>query len=226
MWAFYRNESESAPRSFPALHGTSASLRHQLRRKLGGMGGAPEDLSYTAAGGGGGNKSSSRSGGGGGPGATTSTTTTLMDDLDLQYSWPVVSTGRVLCTTPQEHFVVGGSSGSGGGGGGGSSSSGGTSTSSGATRTRGRRSASSAMAGTTSSSQQGEDGNRGSGWGPSSLIPPGLSLQQGSGGDGDDVDGGMGFIGNSSGDENLTIEDPNVRASLKGAVRHRPPASV
>ncbi|CAN0127914.1 unnamed protein product [Ectocarpus sp. 12 AP-2014] len=56
------------------------------------MGGAPEDLSSTAAGsssvghqgGGGGNKSSCSGGGGDGPGVTTSTTTTLLDDPDLQ----------------------------------------------------------------------------------------------------------------------------------------------
>ncbi|CAM9149475.1 unnamed protein product [Ectocarpus sp. 12 AP-2014] len=36
--------------------------------------------------------------------------------------------------------------------------------------------------------------------------PP--SLQQGSGGDGDDVGGGMGFMANTSGDESLTTEDP------------------
>lgn len=35
--------------SFPTLHDTSTSLRHQLHRKPGGMG-APEDLSSTAAG--------------------------------------------------------------------------------------------------------------------------------------------------------------------------------
>ncbi|CAM9967672.1 unnamed protein product, partial [Ectocarpus fasciculatus] len=108
-----------------------------------------------------------------------------------------------------EHLVVGGSGGGGGGG------------SSGATRIPGRRSASSAMVGTPSSSQQSQDGNgKGSGWGPSSSTPPGPSLQQGSGGGvgGGDVNGGMGFMGNSSGDENLTTEDPYVRFSFQRAI--------
>ncbi|CAN0485254.1 unnamed protein product [Ectocarpus sp. 8 AP-2014] len=99
----------SAAPSFPTLHDTSASLRHQLHRKLGGMGGAPEDLSSTAAGstgvghqgGGGGNKSSCSGGGGDGPGVTTSTTTTLLDYPYLQYRRPVVSAGGVLRPTPQ-----------------------------------------------------------------------------------------------------------------------------
>ncbi|CAM9766420.1 unnamed protein product [Ectocarpus sp. 13 AM-2016] len=61
------------------------------------------------------------------------------------------------------------------------------------------------MTGTTSPSQKGEDGNGGgSGCGPSSSTPPGPFLQQRSGGGGCDVDGGMGFMGNSSCDENLT----------------------
>ncbi|CAM9562939.1 unnamed protein product [Ectocarpus sp. 8 AP-2014] len=98
----------SAPPSFPALHNTSASLRHQLHRKL-AEGVAPEDLSSTAGGGtgvghqggGGGNKSSSSGGGGDGPGVTTTTKTTLLDDQDLQYSSPVVSTGGVLRPTPR-----------------------------------------------------------------------------------------------------------------------------
>ncbi|CAM9344832.1 unnamed protein product [Ectocarpus sp. 8 AP-2014] len=113
------------------------------------MGEAPEDLSSTAADGGD-NKSSTSGAGGDGPGVTTMTTTTLLDDPDLQYSIPVVSTGGVLRPTPQEHFVVGE--------GGGPRR---RRQQRRATRIRGRRSASSAMLGTTSSSQQGEDGNGG-----------------------------------------------------------------
>ncbi|CAN0244622.1 unnamed protein product [Ectocarpus sp. 12 AP-2014] len=75
---------------------------------------APEDLSSTAEGGtgvghqggGGGNKSSSSGGGGDGPGVTTTTKTTLLDDPDLQYSSPVVSTGGVLLPTPQAREPV------------------------------------------------------------------------------------------------------------------------
>ncbi|CBN80247.1 hypothetical protein Esi_0191_0010 [Ectocarpus siliculosus] len=208
----------SAPPSSPALHDASTTQRHQLHRKRGGMGGgAPEDLSSTAAGGtgvslgrqggDGGNKSSS-SGGGDGPGVTTrTTTTTLPDDPGLQYRSPAVSTNGVLRPTPQEHFVVDGR-------GGGNSSS-----SSGATRIRGCRSASSAMAGMTSSSQQGEDGNGGGHrLGSVLLDTPGHSLQQGSGGGGGGVDGGMGLMGNSSGDEKLTTEDQYVMASLKRSI--------
>lgn len=106
MWAFYRNESDQCAAKLAALHDSSASLRHQLHRKLGGMGGFPEDFgSIAAAGGsgvghqGGGNKSSGT--GGDGPGVTTATTGSLLDDPDLQYSSPVVSTGGVLRPTPQ-----------------------------------------------------------------------------------------------------------------------------
>ncbi|CAM9974703.1 unnamed protein product, partial [Ectocarpus sp. 4 AP-2014] len=75
------------------------------------------------------------------------------------------------------------------------------------------------MVSTTSPSQQGEDANGGEvGWGPFSSTPPDRSLQQGSGGGGGAVDGSMGFMGNSSGDENLTTEDPHVRAFLKRAI--------
>ncbi|CAM9905331.1 unnamed protein product, partial [Ectocarpus fasciculatus] len=236
MWAFYRNESDQCASKLSALHDTSASFRHQLHRKLGGMGGVPEDFSSTAAAGGSGvghqgggiKSSSSGAGGGDGPGVSTTTTASLLDDPDLQYSSPVVSTGGVLRPTPQEHFLVAGS----GGGGSASSGSGGSSSSSssgnvsGATRIRGRRSASNGMGGTASSSSQqqqqqqqqgGEDEN---GWGPS----------QGGGGGGGDVDGGAakanaGFGGGNcfmstsgGGDENETTEDPYVRASLKRAI--------
>ncbi|CAM9663393.1 unnamed protein product, partial [Ectocarpus sp. 12 AP-2014] len=99
----------NAPPSFPALHDTSASLRHKLHPKLGGMGGAPEDLASTAAGGsgvglqgnGGGNKSSSGRGRDGSGVTTTTTTTTLLDGPDLKYSSPVGSTGGVLRPAPQ-----------------------------------------------------------------------------------------------------------------------------
>ncbi|CAB1121139.1 unnamed protein product [Ectocarpus sp. CCAP 1310/34] len=101
---------------------------------------------------------------------------------------------------------------------GGGGSCGGNNSSTGATSPR--RSVSSAMAGTTSSSQQGEDGNGGRfGWSPSSPTTPAPSLQQGSGRGGvGNVDYGMGFMGNSSGDENLTTEDPYVRPSLNRAI--------
>ncbi|CAB1113331.1 unnamed protein product [Ectocarpus sp. CCAP 1310/34] len=79
-------------------------------------------------------------------------------------------------TANQEDVVVGGS-----GGGGDSSSTGATRVRAGRGRERG-----------------------GSGWSPSSSTTPAPSLQQGSGGGGGgDVDGGMGFMGNSSGDENF-----------------------
>lgn len=110
MWAFYRNESDQCAAKLSALHDTSASLRHQLHRKLGGMGGVPEDFSSAAAAGaaaggsgvgyeGGGSKSRAV---GDGPGGTATTTASLLDDPDLQYSSsPVVSTGGVLRPTPQ-----------------------------------------------------------------------------------------------------------------------------
>ncbi|CAM9237558.1 unnamed protein product [Ectocarpus sp. 8 AP-2014] len=50
------------------------------------------------------------------------------------------------------------------------------------------------------------------------LDTPGPSLQQRSGGGDGDVDGGMGLMGNTSGDESRTTEDPYVLASLKRAI--------
>ncbi|CAM9639539.1 unnamed protein product [Ectocarpus sp. 6 AP-2014] len=50
------------------------------------------------------------------------------------------------------------------------------------------------------------------------LDTPGPSLQQRSGGGDGDVDGGMGLMGNTSGDESLTTEDAYVLASLKRAI--------
>ncbi|CAB1112597.1 unnamed protein product [Ectocarpus sp. CCAP 1310/34] len=246
MWAFYRNESDQCAAKLSALHDASASLRHQLHRKLGGMGGVREDFSSAAAAGGsgvgyegGGSKSSAV---GDDPGGTAATTASLLDDPDLQYSSsPVVSTGGVLRPTPQEHFLVAGSGagGSGSSSGGGSSGGSGSSSSgslSGATRIRGRRSSSNGMGGTAPSSsqqQQGEDENGwgSSGWGMSSSAPSGPSVGSGVGGDVDGgaakanagFGGGNGFLSNSGGagagdDESATTEDPYVRASLKRAI--------
>ncbi|CAN0336870.1 unnamed protein product, partial [Ectocarpus sp. 12 AP-2014] len=243
MWAFYRKESDQCASTLSALHDSSASLRHKLHRKLGGMGGVPEDFSSAATAGGsgvgyegGGSKSSAV---GDGPGGSAATTASLLDDPDLQYkSSPVVSTGGVLRPTPQEHFLVagsgaGGSAGSSGGGSSGSSSSSGNL--SGATRIRGRRPSSNGMGCMASSSSQqqlqGEDENGwgSSGWGMSSSTPSGPSAGGGGGGDVDGgaakanagFGGGNGFMSNSAGagdDENATTEDPYVRASLKRAI--------
>lgn len=103
MWAFYRGESDQCASKLASLHDASASLRHQLHRKLGAA--AVGDTTMLEGGGGSGAGSA---GGGAGdyPNAstttTTATTTSLLDDPSLQYSSPVVvSTGGVLRPTPQ-----------------------------------------------------------------------------------------------------------------------------
>lgn len=108
MWAFYRNESEGCASSLSSLHDTSASLRHQLHRKLGG---AVEELVGNAAA-----AASDHHGGGdttGSPPASSpGAVSLLLDDADLQYrgtststTSPVVSTGGVLRPTPQVGWV-------------------------------------------------------------------------------------------------------------------------
>lgn len=91
MWAFYRAESNQCATKLASLHDASASLRHQLHRKLGTPVGEPSSTLDHAAG-------DER------PPASTAaaTASSLLDDPSLQYSSPVlVSTGGVLRPTPQ-----------------------------------------------------------------------------------------------------------------------------
>lgn len=102
MWAFYRNESDQCASKLSSLHDTSASLRHQLHRKLGGAVEEPIVNSAAAA-------AADHDGGGGGGGTTdnplasTTGARSLLDGADLPYSSssPIVSTGGVLRPTPQ-----------------------------------------------------------------------------------------------------------------------------
>lgn len=105
MWAFYRGETDQCATKLASVHDASASLRHQLHRKLGG---AVEDQMMMDNPGGG------VGGGGGTPpaSATGATTASLLEDSALQYSSPVVvSTGSVLRPTPQVRRGLWGSGG-------------------------------------------------------------------------------------------------------------------
>lgn len=110
MWAFYRNESDQWASKLSSLHDTSASLRHQLHRKLGGAV-LEEPLGNNAAAAA---SAANHNGAGGGPigipPASTSGAVSLLDDAHLQYSSsssPTVSTGGVLRPTPQVGQVLG-----------------------------------------------------------------------------------------------------------------------
>lgn len=107
MWAFYRSESEQCASKLASLHDASASLRHQLHRKLGAAAGAGAAAGEPAAGDQGYHRHQGGAPGGSGepPGdcsPVTTTSTSLLDDPSLQYSSPlVVSAGGVLRPTPQ-----------------------------------------------------------------------------------------------------------------------------
>ncbi|CAM9846068.1 unnamed protein product [Ectocarpus sp. 13 AM-2016] len=197
MWAFYPigTRLTFVPPSFPTLHDTSTSLRHQLHRKLGGMGGASEDLSSTSAGGtgighrggGGGNKSSSRGGGCDGPGVPRrrrglSWMAQTCSTAARSFDWSTLSWAGVAAAAAAAAATAAAS---------------GPRESAGARQPRARWRAPRHL----HSRERTGPGGVPAGVRPP-LQPP--SLRQGSGGGGGDVDSGMGVIGNSSGHEILT----------------------